>query len=400
MRADDLARLLASGADGRPALHDPDALLAAARALAGGTPADGWRRDALTELCAAFAASPLRLSYLGTKVAERALVDALVAYQRLARTRAARPELRERRLEGTILVVAPHRSGTTFLQRLLAQDPAHRAPRVWEALPASGDPPPGASDPRIEAMRVALAHRARRAPELARMHAVDVDAAEECTGFLETSLLSASFLFHGPLPRYLAWLEARPPEDWRWAYGVYADQLRRLDADAPGRRWVLKSPVHLARLEAFLANVPDTLVVWLHREPVGCLASFCTLLRRTWASLAADPDPHRVGATALEFVRTSAARADAARRALAGARFVDLSFVSLLADPLAAVRTIYAARGVPLEPPAEARMRAWLVAQGDVRPKARALEPFGLDAEAARAAFAPFHAWAPEGFHP
>jgi hypothetical protein len=53
-------------------------------------------------------------------------------------------------------------------------------------------------------------------------------------------------------------------------------------------------------------------------------------------------------------------RAGAARDEAGERPFLDIAYGSLVGQPMAAVRRIYAARGRALEDDVEARMRAWL----------------------------------------
>lgn len=400
---DPLERLRTPSADGRPALYCPDALLAAARKATGVTRAVDFRRDALETLCASFEESPLRLTFYGKKRAEGSLVDALSKRLLLEQYLAEFPAIRALAIERPILIVAPYRSGTTFLHRLLENDPDHRVPRIWETLQPpprtpelQGDPRYLEEDRRIAPLEQFLAHRARRDPEMARLHPVLARSAEECYGLLETSLLSHSFLFHGGLTRYQAWLDERSDAEWRDAYRLYADQLRLLHWWAPGRRWVLKSPVHLWNVAALLEQFPDALVVQIHRRPAEVMASFCSLLAETHAAGSAAPHLELVGSIAGAFVRGALRRCAVAREHSPAERFVDVAFGRLLARPLEVVREIYAAAGAALAPTVEGRMRAWL-APLDSRPRGRTppLSDFGLQTADVERDFACYERWAP-----
>src|SRR5690242_10644179 len=69
------------------------------------------------------------------------LVDRL-AY---VRDRTSHPGITDERVDSPIFVLGLARSGTTLLQVLLAEDPAHRAPLLWETMLPS--PPPSLVDP-------------------------------------------------------------------------------------------------------------------------------------------------------------------------------------------------------------------------------------------------------------
>ena len=344
------------------------------------------------------------LTFFGRKRAESAIVDAIAKRLRLEQYLAKYPQIREIEIKSPIVIVAPYRSATTFLHGLLALDPDHRCPRIWEAL----HPPPqepvlrGESryfdrDPRVDQIEKFLANFARRHPELARLHPINPRSAEECYGLLETSLSSHTFLFHGAVTRYVTYLDERSEADWTAAYRVYRDQIKLLHWWFPGKRWALKSPVHLWNLDALLAVFPDALVVQIHRNPIDCMTSFCALLDETYRAIANEPDKHLTGAIASTFMRGAMARCADARRTLTEARFVDVTFERLVDRPIDVVREIYAAAGAALAPETEARICARLsdAPRGSGARQPRSLGEFGLEEASVERDFSPYAAFAP-----
>ncbi len=70
---------------------------------------------------------------------------------RLVADRQRSPAIADEVIRRPLFITGLPRSGTTFLHALLAQDPALRAPQVWEGMYPSPPPPAAsdASDPRI-----------------------------------------------------------------------------------------------------------------------------------------------------------------------------------------------------------------------------------------------------------
>ena len=177
---------------------------------------------ALAALTASLDESTALMNLMGCRRARRMLVETLVKRLRVAGYLQREPEIGAIAIERPIFLVGPPRSGTTFLHRLLAQDPAHRTPRLWEAMQPPpptpryrGDPAYFEKDYRVEAARRYLEARLRFSPQMAAIHSTDVDVPEECFGLLETSLRSHSFLFHAPVFGYLDWLDGCTDADWR-----------------------------------------------------------------------------------------------------------------------------------------------------------------------------------------
>jgi hypothetical protein len=347
------------------------------------------------------------LHFIGRRRAQKMLVETLVKRLRVQHHLEREPAIRRIRLEAPIFLVAPFRTGTTLLHRLLAQDPAHRTVRLWEALQAPpvepllrGDPRYFELDPRVAVARGYLETRARYSPLIAAIHPTQVDAPEECFGLLETSMLSHSFMFYAPVTDYLEWLDRRSEAEWRAAYALYADQLRLLQWWWPAQRWLLKTPFHMWAVDALLATFPDALVVQQHRSAGACVASFCSLVAEAYAPIVTRVDRGQIGRMAMRYLRDALARDAAARARLPAERFIDVDYRDLVADPLACARRVYAAAGTRLPAPAEQRMRDWLAQQAARRgghEHRYALADYGLDEGEVEAAFAPYAAFNARG---
>lgn len=125
-------------------------------------------------------------------------------------------------------------------------------------------------------------------PRLRDIHPVPALRPEEDVFlFRDTGMLAVPVA----APGYLRWLQATDPTT---QYRTYRRHLQTLLRDRPGRRPVLKSPFHLGRLGALLAEVPEAMVVWTHRDPAVALASWCSL-----AAVLASASSHQVDLGAL-----------------------------------------------------------------------------------------------------
>lgn len=314
------------------------------------------------------------MNFISSRRAQRLLNEALIKRLRLENYLEREPSIREIQLKSPIFLVAPARTGTTFLHRLLAQDPAHRTLRLWEALQAppadpeyQGDPEYFNKDYRVAVARKYLETRARYTPDIASIHSTSVDEPEECFGLLETSMLSHSFIFYGPVLEYIEWLNERSDKEWLEAYSIYADQLRLLQWWAPGDRWVLKTPFHMWAIDALCATFPDAVIVQQHRTPAACMASYCSLMQVAYAPLAVNFTSEQIGQVAFAYYRDALARNVAARKKLGHKQFIDIDYKDLIADPISCVRRIYQAAGAELEDATAEIMRTWLDEQAKSR---------------------------------
>lgn len=324
----------------------PGRMIDAARARAGPLALDPLAEEGLHVLCDDLQGQATRFSFAGKKLLQAALIEALV------KRRGLREPAVPRR---AVFIVAPFRSGTTLLHRLLAEDARLRAPRTYEVSLA---PVPGAPDPRIGATAAYLRRIAKRSPELARLHPVGAELPEECFGLLEPSFLSPSFLFWAPLGRYFGWLETRGQEDWRRAYDIYAAGLSRHGAwplaDEEPRAHV--GPVGAAGAFPGCAGGPDP----PRARGCGCLVSQAR--RRPSPHLSRRAGRCRGGRFRRDRGAHRIARAAAARRDHGEDRFIDLSFETLVADPLSVVRGLWSRLDLPEDEAALARMARSLAA--------------------------------------
>ncbi|WP_290648364.1 sulfotransferase [Aquisalimonas sp.] len=304
------------------------------------------------------------------------------------------PALAEAAIEAPIFITGLPRTGTTLLHRLLAQDPNHRVPRLWE-MEVLGSPPKarrGARDRRVERVGRDMVLLNRLAPSFRRIHEFDAHLPEEDIWILANEWASVGFLIAFDLPQYRRWLHNA---DLRPAYLGHRRQLQLLQARDAKERWVLKAPMHLLGLNALLSVYPDARIVHTHRDPRVIMASVSSLLNTMRRALSDDIEPAAVGAEATEMFSLWWARARRARReaeATPGgrARFVDVDYRQLVAEPITTVRRIYAAFELELEPATEARMRSYLAnhPQHAHGRHSYSLEAFGLDDERIRDLFA------------
>ena len=357
--------------------------------------------EALHALCDSLAQTT-QLHFIGRSRAQKLLLANLIKRVRLRQYLTRYPEIGAIELARPVFLIGPPRTGTTFLHRLLAQDPAVRAPRLWETLQPPPPEPAWRADPqyfekdyRVEMSRKAIGARKRFTPGLATIHSSGVDVPEECYGLLETSLLSHSFMFYGPITTYLDWLDDRSHAEWVEAYRVYADQLRLLQWWYPGEFWVVKTPFHLWAMDAIFEVFPDALVVQQCRDPVSCVASYCSLSAEAYKPTMLKVDHDQVGRQALRYLGDAVARNVAARAVLPAERFVDIDYPDLVADPMAAAERIYQAMGRELTAPAREAMSAYLAGQEKSHKQGGhryQLEDYGLEESSVQQAFASYTA--------
>jgi len=299
---------------------------------------------------------------------------------------AASPAVLARPIRAPIFIAGMPRSGTTFLHRLILKDPQTMAPRLWQLV----HPRPARSGALASAVRkgwvgLQLAVFRALAPELSALHPVALDAPEECTEITAHVFQSLRFESTYRVPSYGRWLERR---GLLAAYRFHRRFLQHLDAERPGRRWVLKSPDHVFALEDLRAVYPDAHLVFIHRDPVRVLASVARLtevLRRPFTRHIDRAEIGRHVSTA--WLQGAHCMSELAAR---GEPVLHLTYRQVIADPLEAVRRIYDHCGLALGAEAQAAMRSWLRSAVNLdRPRpSYELADYGLDAGLQRERFA------------
>jgi hypothetical protein len=296
------------------------------------------------------------------------------------------PAVITRPIRAPVFITGMPRSGTTFLHRLILQDPGTAAPRLFQLVyPHASPASPFRTALRKRSVGLQLALFRLFAPEFNALHPVAADAPEECTDITAQVFQSGRFESLYRVPSYSSWLEG---SGFLAAYHFHRRFLQHLDAQLPGRRWILKSPDHVFALDELRKVYPDARLVFLHRDPVRVLASVAKLTEVLHRPFARRVDPFEIGRQVSTNWLGGAHRM--CDLATSGDSVLHLHYRQIVSDPLDAVRAIYRYSDMVLTEQAEQRMRRWLrtgANAGRARREYR-LADFGLDPHSLRASFA------------
>jgi len=339
---------------------EPESLVEAARRQTGmqdfGPP--DWR-EALEVLCASMDREA-RLSTFGRMALRGLVTGALVNRLKLIDYAARHPEVRQERIERPFVVVGLPRTGTTLLSMLLGLDPGARPLMQWET--DSPTPPPDlashAEDPRIAASAARMRQLESLNPAIRAMHPMGATLPTECVALFLLDLRSLAIETQALLPSYGHWLESC---DMQSTYALHRLALQVLQSRIPTPTWSLKTPHHLWCLENLLATYPDARIVWTHRDPVAVVTSTASLNTAMQRATSREVDPRAVGAAWADKLHLAVTRGlDFDRDHAQKSWCHHLQYSELMADPIAAVRALYAHFGE--EPGAlhVRRMQVWM----------------------------------------
>jgi hypothetical protein len=328
------------------------------------------------------------LSELGRMVWRGRLLSHLVQRLRVLDVLIHNPEIERQAVPAPVFIVGLPRTGTTALSHLLAQDPATRSLRVWES--AQPVPPPETatehSDPRIDQAAKQLEAMRQLSPRLAAMHEDTPTGPTENHDLLGMSFRTFHFEGMAWLPSYVAWWLAC---DMAPAYRFMRRVLQLLQWRCPPSHWLLKSPPDSFFLDALLAVFPDARFVMTHRDPAAVLGSVCSLIATMYEMTGTPPSAARVGASELASWAEAMRRLLVVRARIGEARFADVHFHDLVADPTGTIAAAYARLGLPWTPAAERAIGAYAAAHprgrhGEHRYR---LEDWGFDRAGVHAGF-------------
>lgn len=353
----------------------------------------GWEETYHRLLTAISEESELNL--LGRLTTRAEVLRCLRTWLRLQDHWTATPAVLTESIEAPLFVVGPPRTGTTILLELLALDPQLRAPLAWEAL----HPLPRPVLDGDVARRVAVAEAEQELwadidPEFQTMHDLRSDLPCECLHFLSYDFATPYWSMFYDTPTFVGWSLERVDELVGRMYRLHRRFLQTLQHGETPRPWLLKSPGHLATLPALFAEYPDARVVFTHRDPrkfVASLVSILVVLRRMRSD---SVDVAGLGPAMQVTYQMFLEQAIEQRAAglVPDDQIVDSHFLDLMADPVAALRTIYERFGLAWPAGHDATVREYLASKpkGKFGAHRYSFEEVALDKDAVRSAFAPY----------
>jgi hypothetical protein len=328
------------------------------------------------------------LSEAGWHRARGALFLALTNRLAIKRELERHPEVRDERIDGPLVITCLPRTGSTFLHRLMAQDPGNRVLRYSETVhPVNYRLADSGLDARAVHTARSLEMLEAASPGFQALHPIDTDSPEECRLLLLSSFRSLGFEFFLPTARYHAWLGN---QDHLSAYQHYLAQLQILQRQQRQARWLLKDPGHLDSLGHLTTMLPDARIIQIHRDPADMVASNASfrLALRQMRSDGVGKAPS--GQKTLSSLSARARLAMRFRDRYAGtARFYDVRYQDLVADPIGLMIRLYDDLGLVLSEDAVRRMQDFLgrPSKGRRGFHRYSLAQFGLTRDEVRAQF-------------
>ena len=278
------------------------------------------------------------------------------------------PEILQEPIRRPIIIASLPRTGSTLLQRLLAQDPKARSLAGWETLEPihDGGPLGNSVDPRILRARRLKKIGGWLTSAIQAIHELDPEQPEECGPLLRNTFVTPiDWLV---LEEYGNWYLKQSPERLAQSYLEYRRQLQFLQWERPvpdGGHWVLKSPFHSFAIPSILQIFPDAVVVLLHRDPTRVVTSFASLSEYFYDVFLirqSQGERHALSRRSFEWCEEAMRRAERARTAERGGHIYDMSYHDLVSNPVGTIRSLYDRYGYPFSEELERGIGTWLSA--------------------------------------
>ena len=186
-----------------------------------------------------------------------------------------------------IFILGHWRSGTSYLQTLLGQDPELATSTLYRSVFADISL---VTEPWLKPILNRIA-RALRLPFSFQRLPLDLDIPAEADVGLCSLLSPYSYTWGHVFPTRLGeWMERLvldpTPEAGRGWLNHYDTFIRKLSLASHGRRIVMKTPGDTARVRLLLRQYPNAQFIYIHRDPIAVFHSsgyFWSVIRREFA---------------------------------------------------------------------------------------------------------------------
>lgn len=262
-----------------------------------------------------------------------------------------------------IIILGHWRTGTTYLHNLLGRDPANTYTTMYQVVfPTTFM---STSDTIFPKLTAGFLSETRGFDNMANgwdEEGEDEIALAKLTGL--SPFLSVMMPDRAPrFERYIDFLEARQDErdEWKEALRWFVAKVRM---HSGGRRPVVKSCLHTARIRMLLEVFPDAKFVHIHRNPFVAAASTVHMRNRVdWDNFLQVPKAEFIADRAQQVVLVGQRiyeRFFEDRALIAPENFVDVSYADLVARPRDVLDQIYRHLDLPKVPGYEAIISRYL----------------------------------------
>ena len=311
-------------------------------AAAGRTGLQDWGDPRFEEALAALLNSVVqegKLTFFGSLALKQFLIENLCSRLRVIEVLKRFQEIRQQNIARPVFITGWYRTGTTYLQNLLASHPNVRTPLFWELRRPCPTIDPRSANPRRHIRRIDMESRIHRwlAPGFNVVHSMESEKPEECLHLFEKACTGTTAFFITEAKSFAWWLLEH---DIEHGYQFFKLQLQLLNWLRPGRQWVLKWPYHLWHLDTLLKTFPDAAVIHVHRDPREAIPSVSSLAAAARAPFCDSIDVKALGKFWLDYCETGMRHGLKVRDRAVKNQVIDIRYPDLIQSPLTVIHQI------------------------------------------------------------
>jgi Sulfotransferase family len=243
-------------------------------------------------------------------------------------------------IKDPIFILGLPRTGSTYLFNLLGASQRFRTLTHWETHGVASRTP--AFLKRMQAaFLLKLMHHL--SPGFRTVHEIRLEGPEECTKPVLDCFVSQAFPSILHIPRYNDFLETA---DYLPTYEFYYRQLQILGSG--GKRWLLKTPIHIQSIDSILKVFPDAKFIHLHRDLNEVLGSICSLAAAYRCMTSRRVNGMEIGSEVRKFLTRDLAKAKAVLNENRD-KVLNIHFREIVDQPIATVRRVFDFVGSPYD---------------------------------------------------
>lgn len=384
---------------------DPDEMIAIAQQSTGlsdfaddwdDDPAEGWRL-AFHKLIESYETEG-GLTTVGRLATRQEMIRTLRTRLLLVNEHRRRPELADINIDKPVFIVGQSRTGTTIIHELMALNKHMRAPLAWESIhPVAWSDPAESVGKMVDGLSLAECEQEffeDVVPEFAAVHELRAGLPMECLLMMALQFSGGWAATTANVDGFLAW---RAGTSALPSYKMHKRFLQFLQAESPGKQWLLKSPAHLMELPSLFEVYPDARIVHTHRDPVKTVPSTISTVATSRYARCDDIALETLAfAIPIGFEMALQAGIDLREQGqLPLEQIADVRYQDFIESPVATLATAFDQLGIPIEQSLTQNMQAYLDAkpQGKFGQHRYSLEEFGLKEEDIATQFAAYRAY-------
>ena len=197
-----------------------------------------------------------------------------------------------------LFVIGLPRSGTTNLHNMLIDNLNYSGLKYWQLTSPNPIFNNNSLDTLARKTRSLLGFYLYRylVPSIQSMHKVKMTTYEECWHFQKTMFLCYNYVIQ---LKFFEFGDELLDVDTSYIYKQYKrliQQNTELD-----QTYALKCPDHMMSLNTIDKVFPESVIVWIHRDPYDSLVSYCSMVNSVWELFLGYTNKKEVGRFVLEL---------------------------------------------------------------------------------------------------